>query len=152
MRTKLIGWAIVCCGLGLSGCAAPPTQEQTGLMIGGALGGALGSQIGGGEGRTVATIIGTLFGAAVGGAVGRSMDDNDRIKVAQTLETVRTGVPSHWRNPDTGNQYRVTPTRTYETAGTPCREFTVDGMIGRRKEKIVGTACRQADGSWRTIQ
>lgn len=152
MHTKFIGYAILCCGLALSGCAAPPTQEQTGMVIGGALGGALGSQIGGGEGRTVAAIIGTLFGATVGGAVGRSMDDNDRIKVARTLETVRTGVSSQWRNPDTGYQYSVTPTRTYETAGTPCREFTVNGMIGGRKEKIIGTACRQADGSWRTVQ
>lgn len=121
------------------------------MMIGGVLGGALGSQVGSGQGRTVATVLGTLFGASIGGAVGRSMDDQDRVKVAHTLETVRTGVPSQWRNPDSGNQYTVMPTRTYESAGTPCREFTVDGMIGGRKEKIYGTACRQADGSWRTV-
>jgi surface antigen len=78
------------------------------------------------------------------------MDDTDRLKVTRTLETVRTGVPSQWRNPDTGNQYTVVPTRTYDAAGTPCREYTVDGVIGRRRENIVGTACRQADGSWRT--
>lgn len=121
------------------------------MVIGGALGGALGSQIGGGEGKTVATIIGTLFGAAVGGAVGRSMDDTDRLKVARTLETVRTGVPAQWRNPDTGYDYTVVPTRTYDSAGTPCREYTVNGRIGGKTEKIYGTACRQADGSWRTM-
>lgn len=120
------------------------------MIIGGVLGGALGSQVGRGHGRTAATVVGTLLGASIGGAVGRSMDDQDRLKVAHSLETVRTGIPSQWRNPDTGNQYTVVPTRTYETAGTPCREYTVDGVIGGRKEKIVGTACRQADGSWRT--
>jgi len=121
------------------------------MVIGGALGGALGSQIGGGSGRTVATVVGTLLGASVGGTVGRSMDDTDRLKVAHSLENVRTGVPSRWRNPDTGNQYSVVPTRTYETAGTPCREFTVNGNVGGKRENIFGTACRQADGSWRIV-
>lgn len=151
MTAKLMGRTIICCGLGISGCAVPPTQEQTGMVIGGALGGILGSQIGGGHGRTAATVIGTLFGASVGGAVGRSMDDSDRLKVAHSLETVRTGIPSQWRNPDTGNQYSVVPTRTYEDAGTPCREFTINGNVGGKREKIYGTACRQADGSWRSV-
>ncbi|MGZ3241317.1 MAG: RT0821/Lpp0805 family surface protein [Burkholderiaceae bacterium] len=145
-------WTIICCVLGLSACATQPTQEQTGMVVGGVLGGVLGSQVGGGGGRTAATIVGSLLGATVGGSVGRSMDENDRIKVAHSLENIRTGVPSHWRNPDSGNQYTVVPTRTYDNAGTPCREYTVDGMVGGRNEKIYGTACRQPDGSWRTIQ
>lgn len=150
MRAKPFGAAVLCCSLIASGCSAPVTQEQTGMVIGGALGGALGSQVGGGRGRTAATIAGTIAGAAIGGSVGRSMDDTDRMKVAQSLETSRTGVRSQWRNPDSGNQYAVVPTRTYESAGTPCREYTVDGTVGGKKEKITGTACRQADGSWRT--
>jgi surface antigen len=114
------------------------------------LGGLLGAQVGHGEGRTLATIVGTLAGAAIGGAVGRSMDQTDRLKTAHSLESVRTGVPSTWRNPDTGNQYTVTPTRTYETAQGPCREYTVDAMVAGKPDKVYGTACRQADGSWRT--
>jgi uncharacterized protein YcfJ len=82
------------------------------MMIGGVVGGVLGAQVGEGHGRTAATIIGTIVGAAAGGAVGRSMDATDRMKTAHTLETVRTGVPARWRNPDTGNQYTVTPTRS----------------------------------------
>lgn len=121
------------------------------MVIGGALGGALGSQVGGGEGRTVATIVGTLVGASIGGAVGRSMDEQDRIKAAHTLETVRTGVASQWHNPDTGNEYTVVPTRTYDSGGTPCREYTVNARIGGKREKVYGTACRQPDGSWRNV-
>lgn len=150
MNLQFIRFMIACCGLSLAACAAPPSQEQTGTVLGGALGGVLGSQVGGGDGRTAATIAGTLAGALVGGAIGRSMDQTDRLKVSRSLETERTGAASHWRNPDSGNQYTVTPTRTYETAGTPCREYTVDGVVGGRKEKIYGTACRQADGTWRT--
>jgi surface antigen len=140
-----------CAAVLLGACQSPPTQRDAGMVIGGILGGVIGHEVGGGRGRTAATIIGTLIGASIGGAIGRSMDEQDRIKTAHTLESVRTGVPSRWRNPDTGHSYTVTPTRTYESAGSPCREYTVDAIIGGKPEKVVGTACRQADGSWRTL-
>jgi surface antigen len=107
--------------------------------------------VGEGSGRTAATIIGAMAGVAIGGSVGRSMDERDRLKVAHSLETVRSGVPSQWRNPDSGNEYRVVPQRTFETAQGPCREYTVDGLIGGKRETIFGTACRQPDGSWRAM-
>jgi surface antigen len=144
--------SVVACAaaLALAACQSPPTQRDTGMVIGGILGGVLGHEVGGGSGRTAATIIGTLIGASIGGAIGHSMDEQDRIKTAHTLETVRTGVSSRWVNPDTGNRYAVTPTRTIEAQAGPCREYTVDGVIGGKPEKITGTACRLADGSWRT--
>lgn len=141
----------VAAALSLAACSSPPTQQEQGMVIGGLLGGILGSQVGGGHGRTAATIVGTLVGAAVGGAVGRSMDDTDRLKTAAALETVRTGVPSTWRNPDTGNQYTVTPTRTIESGTGPCREYTVNAVVGGKTQQVYGTACRQADGSWRVV-
>lgn len=136
--------------LATAGCASTAGQsEQAGMIIGGILGGALGHQVGEGQGKTAATIIGTLAGASIGGSVGRSMDRVDRMYTAQALENVRTGVPSSWRNPDTGNRYTVVPTQTYMTADGPCREYTIDAYIGGRMEKVYGTACRQPDGSWR---
>ncbi len=137
----------------LGGCATHQgQQERAGMVIGGVLGGVLGSQVGGGSGRTVATVIGTLIGSQVGGNVGRYMDEQDRMKTAQTLENVRTGVSSEWRNPDTGHRYEVTPTRTYETVEGPCREYTVEADIGGRSENVYGTACRQPDGDWKIQQ
>ncbi|PLY12089.1 MAG: hypothetical protein C0631_18455 [Sedimenticola sp.] len=137
-------------GIAVTGCATTQgPNEQGGMVIGGILGGVLGSQVGAGNGRTAAIIIGSLAGAAIGGNVGRYMDDNDRIKTAHSLETVRTGVPSSWHNPDTGYDYEVTPTKTIEADSGPCREYTVDAMIGGKKERTYGTACRQADGSWK---
>lgn len=137
--------------LALAACTAPVTQEQSGMVVGGLLGGLLGAQVGQGDGRTAAIILGTVIGANIGGNVGRSMDESDRLKTAHALETVRTGVPSRWVNPDTRNQYTVVPTRTYDESSGPCREYTVDAVIGGKREKVVGTACRQADGSWRTV-
>lgn len=118
------------------------------MVIDGILGGVPGAQIGEGSGKTAATIVGTMAGAMIGGAIGRSMDDTDRLKTARSLETVRTGVPSTWRNPDTGNEYTVVPTRTFDSNTGPCREYTVDARGGKR-EKIYGTACRQPDGAYR---
>ncbi len=133
-------------------CSACTTQsgqqEQAGMIIGGVLGGVLGAQVGEGRGRDVAIIAGTLAGATIGSAVGRSMDDTDRLRTAQTLESVRTGVRSQWRNPDTDISYTMVPTRTYETVAGPCREYSIDAVIENRNEQVHGTACRREDGAW----
>lgn len=147
-KIKSLGSAGICALL-LTGCANYQSQqEQSGMVIGGVLGGVLGSQVGRGDGRTAAIILGTVAGAAIGGSVGRSMADVDKMKTAQTLETVRTGVPTSWKNPDSGNQYVVVPTRTYDAAGGPCRDYTIDAVIAGKRDKLFGTACRQPDGSW----
>ncbi len=133
----------------LTGCGSVPTKEEQGLLIGAIAGGVLGHQVGGGSGQVLATMVGTIAGAAIGGTIGRAMDDTDRLNTAVALENVRTGVASSWVNPDTGNVYRVTPTRTFESGTGPCREYTVEATIGGSDEELYGTACRQSDGSWR---
>ena len=148
----------------LSGCAGMEDRpkETTGMIIGGVIGGVLGGHLGEGGGHhhgrghyhghgntsTAAVILGTIIGAAIGGAIGHSMDETDKLKTAHVLENVRTGVPSAWKNPDSGNEYTVVPTKTYETAEGPCREYTIDAKVGGKTEQVYGTACRQADGSW----
>lgn len=150
MNRKLILAGMLAGTLGLSGCATDTgPKESAGMIIGGIIGGVLGHQVGTGSGQDVATGLGAVIGAAVGGSVGRSMDELDRMKVAASLETVRTGVTTRWENPDSGNEYAMTPTRTYETAKGPCREYTLDAQIGGQTEQIYGTACRQPDGSWK---
>ncbi len=136
--------------IGLAACTTTPTQEQQGMVIGGVIGAVIGSTVGGGRGQVIATAVGTLIGAIAGGSIGRRLDELDRLKTGHTLETVRTGVSSEWVNPDTGYEYTVTPTRTFESdSGMPCREFTIDADIGGKTEQVYGTACRQADGSWK---
>jgi len=124
-------------------------NEGSGMIIGGIIGGIIGHDIGRGHGRTMATVIGSMIGTSIGGNIGRIMDENDRLKVAHSLETIRTGVSTKWQNPDTGYLYKVVPTRTYQLGKQPCREYQVDATIGGKPEQIFGTACRQADGSWK---
>jgi surface antigen len=137
--------------LALAACSTAPTKEDQGILIGAIAGGILGNQVGGGTGRVLATMVGTVAGAAIGGSIGRSMDDTDRLNASMTLENVRTGVSSSWINPDTGYEYVMTPTETYDMGAGPCREYILDASIGGNTEQIYGTACRQADGSWKIV-
>ena len=132
----------------LYGCETT-THAQEGQVIGAVLGGVIGAQVGDGDGRTAAIILGTLAGGMIGQHIGQSMDDTDRLVAAQTLNNNRTGETRSWVNPDTGNSYNFTPTRTYENQSGPCREFQLDATIGNRSdEDVYGTACLQSDGSW----
>jgi surface antigen len=137
----------------LAGCGTSEIpKEQSGAIIGAVVGGMVGNQVGSGGGRAAATIVGAIAGGVIGHSIGSSMDETDRLRTARVLETNPSGAPTHWRNPDTGAEYTVVPTRTYATAQGPCREYTMDARIGGRPEKVYGRACRQPDGSWEAQQ
>ena len=141
----------LCSAFLLFACNTAPTKQDQGVIIGAIAGGILGHQVGGGSGQVLATIIGTMAGAAIGGSVGHTMDETDHMNASAAFENVRTGIPSAWANPDTGYEYVVTPTHTYDSDTGPCREYTLDAKIGGETEQIYGTACRQADGSWLVV-
>ena len=144
--------AVVAGAISLQGCAGMDQAEQ-GEIIGGVVGGVLGAQVGEGSGQTVAIIIGTIAGSMIGRHIGETMDDQDRYNTALALRDSRTGEGATWVNPDNGNTYTVTPTRTYEESGGPCREFRLDADVGGSSdEEVYGTACLQADGSWLIVQ
>lgn len=124
-----------------------------GLIIGALLGAATGSQFGKGNGRVAAVLTGTVLGAVIGGNIGQSMDRQDHVQVQNALETQRTGRSVNWNNPDNGNQYTVTPTRTYRTAANgDCRDYDAWVFIGGYERKVTGTACRKPDGTWQQVQ
>lgn len=147
MKTKIVSITLIAAmGLGLAGCA---NKQDAGVATGAVLGGLLGSQFGQGGGAIAATIGGALIGGFLGGAIGHSMDKADQAHMMQALNSSPTGRPVSWRNPDSGNYYQVTPTRTsFQGNGQPCREYTSTATIGGKRQQIYGTACRQADGSW----
>lgn len=133
----------------LAGCQEI-RNEHVGTAVGGALGGLLGAQVGGGSGQIAAAVAGGLIGAYLGGNVGRTMDEVDRRRAYNTLERNPTGQTTSWQNPDTGNAYSVTPTRTYDRNSGPCRDYTTEAWIDGQRETVTGTACRQPNGVWRT--
>ncbi len=132
-------------GVDLGNC----NRQMLGSVLGAVTGAAVGSQIGKGTGNKVAIVGGTILGFLVGGAVGRSMDEVDQNCVGQALERAETGQTIAWNNADTGGQYQVTPTRTYQDRNARyCREYTTRGTIDGRVQQLYGTACRQPDGTW----
>ena len=138
--------------ISLLGCAGMDQADQ-GEIIGGVVGGVIGSQIGDGSGQTAAIIIGTIAGSMIGRQIGETMDEQDRYNTALALNDSRTGEGTTWVNPDNGNTYKVTPTRTYEESGGPCREFRLDADVGGQPDQeVYGTACLQSDGSWLVVQ
>lgn len=123
-----------------------------GHLIGGILGAVIGSQLGSGKGKAVAVIGGGLLGAVIGGAIGDNMDRSDHARTQTVLESTPTGRSVEWTNPDSGATYTVTPTKTYDGgAGAPCRDYTTWVFIDGYEEQATGTACRQPDGTWRTV-
>lgn len=130
--------------IGLGRC----NRETLGALLGGAAGAAAGTQIGSGSGRTAAIIGGAVAGFLVGGSLGRAMDRVDQNCVGQILEHAPDGSDITWVGRDR-TRYQVEPLRTFETAGTYCREYTATAIIGGRSEQTYGTACRQPDGAWK---
>jgi surface antigen len=146
-RSQLV--LVAAMGLTLAAGCETMTHAEQGEVIGGVVGGVVGAQIGEGSGQTAAIIIGTLAGAMIGRHLGETMDDVDRMKTARTLNDSRTGESTTWVNPDTGYEYTVTPTKTFEESGGPCREFSLNATVGGQPDQeVYGTACLQADGSW----
>ena len=140
-------------GLLASGCASAKDNPKT--TIGAAGGATAGGLIAAAATSNPAAIAGAvILGGLFGGAIGNRLDQRDKelaMKQAQlSLETSKTGQGKTWQNPDSGNSGTITPTRTYqESDGTTCREYRHDVLIGDEKEQVTGTACRQADGTWR---
>ena len=130
------------------------TKETVGLLGGAVAGGLLGSQFGSGSGRLIMTGAGVLAGSMIGRNIGRNLDEKDRLEqqraAQQALENTRSGQTVAWNNPDSGNSGTVTPTRTFENGqGQYCRDINQTITIDGNTEQVTGTACRQADASWR---
>lgn len=127
-------------------------RELIAGAVGGAAGGLLGSRIGKGDGRLAATAAGAILGVLIGGGIGRSMDRVDQTCVGRVLEGAKNGQTVAWRNPDSGGRYEVTPVATRTVAAnSPCRDYTARATIGDRVQTVRGTACRQLDGAWMTV-
>lgn len=133
--------------LSLMTACANMNKAQTGAL-GGAAGGALiGQAIGH---NTEATLIGAAVGTMLGYIVGNEMDKYDKQQLNHVYERGVSNQRSSWVNPDSGNQYAVTPQPAYQNPQTsqPCRKAEIDAVIDGKRQKTYTTACRDANGQW----
>ncbi len=141
----------------LSGCTAMQQtyEENPKAVLGSLIGAGAGAGIAALAGGSPAAIIGSAVGGAlIGGFIGNRLDNRDKQMAAQAaqlaFEQNRNGQPSVWNNPDSGNSGSITPTKTYQLAnGQYCRMYTQTINIGGEPQQTSGTACRQADGTWK---
>jgi surface antigen len=138
-----------------TGCATVQENPKAtiGAVGGGTVGGLIAAAAGGNPAAIAASVIG---GILIGGMVGNLLDQRDKQMAAEAahraMESSPTGKPVAWQNPDSKHSGTVTPTKTYQTAdGTYCREYQATVLIDGKQERANGTACRQADGTWRVV-
>lgn len=150
------GIAVVALTLSVAGCGPDgPTRADTGLAVGAIAGGLIGNSVGKGTGRALATVAGAFVGGIVGHEVGRSLDEQDRRLAREAeydaLERGHSGVARTWRNPDNGRYGEVVPSRPYKRGGGDCRDYAHTVYIDGRPQVMRGTACRERDGTWRSV-
>ncbi len=148
MKTTFFIPVLLSLTLLLSSCADGPNKAGMGAAGGAAGGALLGQAIGG---NTEATLIGAAVGTMFGYIVGNEMDKADRAQLNRTYEQGASGQTSAWKNPDTGNQYKVTPQAAYDNPSTnqPCRKAEVQTIIDGKAETAYTTACRDRNGQWK---
>ncbi len=69
------------------------------------------------------------------------------------FERVEPGNTIVWRDPNSGTESRMTPTRDYtDPSGRYCREYQAVSVVNGQQQQTYGTACRQPDGTWQIVQ
>ena len=159
MRRANIQWvaAIVLLAFAVSSCASMQQtyKENPKAVLGGLIGAGAGAGIAAAAGGSPGVIVDSAVGGALlGGLVGKQLDNRDKQMAAdaaaRAFEQNRTGQASVWNNPESGNSGSVTPTKTYQLAnGQYCREYHQKITVGGEAQTSYGTACRQADGTWK---
>ena len=135
----------------LTSCTGMEVQRGKKGQVGGVGGAAAGAIIGQAIGHnTEATLLGAAIGGLLGYIVGNEMDKYDLQELNHVYERGVSNRPSSWVNPDTGNQYSVTPEPAYTDPATHrvCRRAKIDAVIDGRHKNTYSTACRDAYGHW----
>lgn len=149
--------SLLVAGIALSGCTNMDAgnKELAGTGLGALLGGVAGSQFGNGKGQLWMTGAGVLLGALAGSEIGRSLDKADIAYMNQAQNQAYTaplGQSIAWNNPESGNRGTYTPVRDgRSSAGSYCREYQQTIYVGGQQQTATGTACQQADGTWKIV-
>lgn len=152
MKQMISALIILFFSASLISCTSNTRNADVGTVSGAVAGGLLGSLVGQGNGRVLAIGAGALAGAYLGNQIGKSMDEQDRMRMTTALNNNDVGQPAYWKNANSGAAYQVTPVKNVSYDGNPyCREYQTTATINGQRQKMYGTACRQPDGSWQTM-
>ncbi len=80
--------------------------------------------------------------------INKSMGPVDQLKRNQALENANDDQPTNWANPISGNQYTITPNRTFQKGDIQCRDYQIAAVIQGRQYTAQTTGCRDLVGHW----
>jgi surface antigen len=124
-------------------------NAAAGTIFGAIAGGLIGGAASHGNGGAVAG--GVILGGLLGNALSRDIDCDDQRYAFDSYSLSLNGDLDRdyeWRHGENYGTFRST--RQYSDNGVVCRDFrAVTYRNGQRFERE-GTACREADGNWRT--
>lgn len=145
-------FAAVALMLPLWSCGPAGSRQEGGTVIGAVAGGIIGNQFGSGAGRALATAAGVVVGGIIGSEIGRDMDERDRQAALEAeYRALEEDEESRWRNEESGHYGYIKPRRSYSREGSVCREYEHTVYIDDEPQTLVGTACRQSDGTWKNV-
>lgn len=144
--------------LPLAGCET--IQRETGFNRNTQLGAAGGAAFGGiiaalADANPAWIAASVILGGVAGGAIGDRLGKQDAEKHAESnlhaLDTLGAGQSSRWSDSKTGNSGSTTVHKVTRLAdGALCKSYTETIHTGSKTVSRDATACRQADGSWKT--
>ncbi len=138
--------------LPLWSCGPAGSHQEGGTVVGAVAGGLIGNQFGHGAGRALATAAGVVVGGMIGSQIGKDMDAEDRrYAIEAEYRALEDDEEHRWRNADSGHYGYIKPRRSYRREGLVCREYEHTVYIDNEPETMVGTACRQYDGTWKAV-
>lgn len=171
---KLLVGAALATGLMVSGATPGQAEnELLGGLLGGAAGAGVGGAIGGGKGAAIGGVLGLGIGALGANQLSKPKQPEQPTYVAPPPPAYQQGYappPAYQQGyapPPAPAQGYVPPPppTTYQQGGQPqpapaahdafdtsyCREYSTTTVIDGAEQKSHGTACRQADGTWRIL-
>lgn len=136
---------VAACGIG--------NRQSTGALVGPITGSIPGA------GRAPARAATAASGAVIGGissnAIGRRMDERERRIAAnaeyRAMEYGRSDTPLAWDDPTTRHRGSIVPARPYQQGSQYCRSYVHTIYAGGAPQISKGTACRESNGTWRSV-
>lgn len=153
---SLAAFALAGCAQG-SGGGGGWNKQDTGTALGAVAGAAAGAAIGGKDDWWWAAGLGALAGGVVGNQVGAYLDRQDQQTAYRNanyaLNNVPDGQTAQWSNPQNNTSGYTRPVETAQNnAGATCRTFQTGITAQGQSQSGTGTACRQADGTWKIMR
>jgi surface antigen len=127
-------------------------RAQQGSVFGALAGAAIGGQLGPSSQSVTNALIGAGIGLALGYIVGNEWDKNDQQQLNNTLEYTPSGQTVEWRNPDTGREYRATPSPAYAKDDRIYRDVDLIADVDGKEERVKARAYRDNNGQWVLVQ